>query len=164
MEIERKKVDLSRGKTKITRVPAGKMLPNLDDLLTPDGGNPFDKIEYIDDVETDSLAETSTALAAIVANKQRQRAFAKIESDTEFWFAVCFQSRAQKEEFLEKAGWTGLVQGDKYLDGLEVSRAMEVDIEPIFLPIPTRRIAPKGLRTEGLIMDEPNGQEANKEL
>lgn len=40
--------------------------------------------------------------------------------DTEYWFCVCFTSRAQKEEFLNKIG----IEADlKYVEGKEMARA-----------------------------------------
>jgi len=58
--------------------------------------------------------------------------------DSEYWFAVCFQSREQKEEFLRLAKIEGL--GDKYLDGLEVAKKMGIRISHLTPPIHKRRI------------------------
>ena len=55
-------------------------------------------------------------------------------TDSEFWVAICFQTRAQKEEFLQKAGLESL--GDKYLDGEAVARALGVMLES---PVPLAR-------------------------
>jgi hypothetical protein len=48
-------------------------------------------------------------------------------TDSEFWVALCFQTRAQKDEFLEKLGVAAL--GDKYLDGRAVAAAMGIKLE-----------------------------------
>lgn len=42
--------------------------------------------------------------------------------DTEYWFCVCFTSRAQKEELLKSIGFDGDL---KYLDGKEFARAVK---------------------------------------
>lgn len=47
-------------------------------------------------------------------------------TDTEFWFAVCFQTRAQKEAFLKNAEL--FEHGDKYLDGAFVAEKFGVQI------------------------------------
>lgn len=46
--------------------------------------------------------------------------------DSEYWVAVCFQTREQKEEFLRKLGLLEL--GDKYLDGMEVAGVLGVEL------------------------------------
>ena len=48
-------------------------------------------------------------------------------TDSEYWFAVCFQTREQKEEFLEKLKLMEI--GDKYLDGMEVAKALGIELE-----------------------------------
>lgn len=49
--------------------------------------------------------------------------------DSEYWFAVCFQSREQKEQFLKLAKLFEL--GDKYLDGWEVAKALGIKIDRV---------------------------------
>ena len=58
--------------------------------------------------------------------------------DSEYWIAVCFQTREQKEEFLSKAGWAEL--GDKYLDGMAVARAMKIKLESRIPSLPRLKI------------------------
>lgn len=46
--------------------------------------------------------------------------------DTEYWFCVCFTSREQKEEFLQKIG----IDTDlKYIDGKDMARAYRKAIQ-----------------------------------
>lgn len=47
-------------------------------------------------------------------------------TDSEYWFAVCFQSRAQKDAFLKAMNL--FLIGDKYLDGVEVAKQLGVEI------------------------------------
>jgi len=49
--------------------------------------------------------------------------------DTEFWFAVCFQTRKQKVQFLELAKLINL--GAKYLDGWEVAKILGITLDPV---------------------------------
>lgn len=59
-------------------------------------------------------------------------------TDSEYWFAVCFQTRAQKDEFLQKMGWVAI--GDKYLDGLKVARKLGVTITAETPAMPVLRV------------------------
>ncbi|WP_058622881.1 hypothetical protein [Microbacterium testaceum] len=52
----------------------------------------------------------------------------KRATDSEYWVAVCFKSREEKERFLESAGLTDL--SDKYLDGRAVANRLDVSLEP----------------------------------
>lgn len=46
--------------------------------------------------------------------------------DTEYWFAVCFTSREQRNEFLEKIGIDPEL---KYIDGREMAKAFRKSIK-----------------------------------
>lgn len=46
--------------------------------------------------------------------------------ETEFWFAVVFQSRAQKDAFLAATGWSDL--GTKHMDGLDLAERLGVKL------------------------------------
>lgn len=48
-------------------------------------------------------------------------------TDSEFWVALCFQTREQKEEFLGKLGLTAF--GDKYIDGRTVADCIGLTLE-----------------------------------
>lgn len=47
--------------------------------------------------------------------------------DSEFWFAICFQTREQKEEFLQALKLLDL--GDKYLDGMKVAKRLQITLK-----------------------------------
>ena len=49
-------------------------------------------------------------------------------TDTEYWVCVVFQSREQKNEFLEKSGWAAKDLGDKYIDGMLLAYTMDVEL------------------------------------
>lgn len=52
----------------------------------------------------------------------REQRLALDSNDSEYWFCVCFESREQKEDFLQR--FPGLLKvGDKYIDGREMARA-----------------------------------------
>lgn len=78
-------------------------------------------------LEEECVQEVSAALQAF---KDRNEAEAKLRveaTDSEFWVALCFETRAQKEEFLAKVGL--LAWGDKYLDGRLMAKAMGIVLE-----------------------------------
>ncbi|MEI2416203.1 hypothetical protein V8Z80_08465 [Orrella sp. JC864] len=78
------------------------------------------------DAELDSLADLDEM-------KRGFRERAKLESsrfmnvtDSEYWFAVCFQTREQKERFLQAMNWIQF--GDKYLPGGEIAKLHGIDL------------------------------------
>lgn len=110
----------------------GKGLPpNFNSLFSADVQSPVEGMTYTDDPETDAKEEISRTLQALRENEKLRRNQYTEMVDTEFWCAICFQSRGQKDEFLEKLGL--LRHGDKYLDGLFVARVLGVDIKPVLL-------------------------------
>lgn len=59
--------------------------------------------------------------------KQQQQAI-ELANDTEYWFAVYFQTREQKEHFLQAMKW--IQHGDKYLDGRWIAKQHGVELPP----------------------------------
>lgn len=78
------------------------------------------------DLEAD-LAEEVEALRSAFLRRARQEGdrFRRV-TDSEYWVALCFESREQKERFLQRSGL--LRWGDKYLDGRIVARRFGVDL------------------------------------
>lgn len=68
------------------------------------------------------------------------------DNDSEFWFAVCFQSREQKEAFLAALGWAEF--GDKYLSGRKCAKKQGVDLPPADEKFAKRNYAPRGRKGE----------------
>lgn len=76
--------------------------------------------------EVDSLADLDE-----VKRGFRERAKAESQrfqnvTDSEYWFAVCFQTREQKERFLQAMDW--IQYGDKYLPGPELAKMQGIDL------------------------------------
>lgn len=77
------------------------------------------------DVEAkEELSEVLQGLKTRQLAESRRRLEA---TDSEFWCALCFETRAQKEEFLRKLGV--LAHGDKYLDGRLVAEKLGIVLE-----------------------------------
>lgn len=86
---------------------------------TPD---PLKDVDYTGNLETDSAKEL-TALEQGFRDraKQEQDRF-RLATDSEYWVAICFTSREDKEAFLRKHNLDSL--GDKYLDGYDVDETL----------------------------------------
>jgi len=66
---------------------------------------------------------TETAQAFRDRHKVEAARFEKA-TDSEYWVCVCFQSRAEKESFLKAAKLFEM--GDKYLDGWNVAKTLNI--------------------------------------
>ena len=81
----------------------------------------------------------SEAEAAFKARAQAEADRFELATDSEFWVAIGFQSRRQKEQFLQalrdKLGLKD--DGDKYLDGWEVAKALGITLDREQVPYNT---------------------------
>lgn len=108
-------------------------------LLTPGAGAVEDPIGEIDaaDLTNEQLVdqEMSATLRAFKDRAKREQERFLVATDSEYWFAVCFQTREQKEHFLRE---TRLLQaGDKYIDGALLAKRMGVTLPPADVPYNT---------------------------
>lgn len=84
-----------------------------------------EKAEQVAEVGLEQLEQDVARELGEVERSFRERMAAENKRfrdmcDTEYWFCVCFTSRAQKEEFLAKIG----IDTDlKYIDGKDMARA-----------------------------------------
>jgi hypothetical protein len=150
-----KKPGLKLGGGPGVKLPAKPQKPVFDSLLgaypaerTPDPLAELREIATVT-IEDDATDEVSAIAQAIADEKILRRDAYRTMVDPEFWFAVCFQNREQKEAFLKAVGW--FAHGDKYLDGLWVARKLGIQIEPILLEAKPIRAAPKLLRDTEVI-------------
>lgn len=102
---------------------AQEALESATDAPTPPRNDPFGDIEYTGDLETDTKAELTAAQAAFRDRAKTYKKQRLLVEDSEFWVAVCFRTRADKEDFLRKHGLIHL--GDKYLNGYAVAEALK---------------------------------------
>lgn len=91
--------------------------------------DPLAGIKFEDKIEPDCIAEMNAVVKGFQENDAKRRAYYRQIFDTEYFVAVCFQSREQKEEFLAKSGLSQFGQ-DKYLDGRKVARHLGVELTP----------------------------------
>lgn len=125
--------------TRVSKLPPGMIRPNFEAMFDPDMDNPLDRLERTGDLELDTENENSATERSFIDNDRTEDDPFRIALDLEFYFVVCFQSRQQKEEFLNMAGLMDM--GDKYIDGLRLARSLGVEIESI--PLRTRKARPR---------------------
>jgi hypothetical protein len=89
-------------------------------------------------LEAETAAEFVELQTAFQARAKREQARQELATDSEYWTAIVFQSREQKEAFLAALGL--LEHGDKYLDGYEVAKAMNITLPPAEVPYSLGRI------------------------
>lgn len=86
--------------------------------------DPLADVEYTGDLATDSNAELDALAQGFRDRTKREDERFRLATDSEYWFAVCFKSREDKEAFLRGARL--LAVGDKYLDGYVVARTLGI--------------------------------------
>ena len=58
--------------------------------------------------------------------------------DSEYWVAICFQSRAQKEAFIKGMGLS--LYGDKYLDGARIASKFGIVLPTALASKPLKKL------------------------
>lgn len=116
--------------------------------------DPFADIDYAgDSYEDTATAEASAMLTGFRDRAKREQDRFTLATDSEFWFAIGFQSREQKELFLRAMDW--LQYGDKYLNGCHIAEDSKIDLPKVDLPNPTKkpidkRLAALALKPKGI--------------
>ena len=82
--------------------------------------------ELTGDAEVDSKADLDAVKKGFRDRLKAENKRKVDATDSEYWFCVCFQSRAQSEAFLREIGWRKF--GDKYLDGVKVAKMMGIEL------------------------------------
>lgn len=106
-------VDLNTDISGLLDEPEGNKPP-----VTPLSGE-----EFTGDIEVDKKTELTAIQQAFRDRAKEYKRKRLYVEDSEFWVAVCFRSREDKERFLKEHGLAHL--GDKYLNGYLVSAALD---------------------------------------
>lgn len=96
-------------------------------IVAPAEPDPLAEVEYTGDLEVDAESELDALQAAFRDRRRREDRRFKQSTDSEFWLALCFEDREQKEAFLSAFALSKM--GDKYLDGRKVAAALGVNIQ-----------------------------------
>lgn len=97
---------------------------NLVERLAP-MPDPLEGVDYSGHLEVDAARELVALESAFKQRRHREDQRFRDVTDSEYWFAVCFRSRADKEAFLAAVG--GL-SGDKYLSGYELAHRLGIEV------------------------------------
>lgn len=88
--------------------------------------DPLATVAYTGNVEADAATELDALASAFRERRRDEDKRFQQATDSEYWFAVCFKSRAAKDEFLAAIKARRL--GDKYIDGHHLARLLGVDL------------------------------------
>lgn len=91
--------------------------------------DPLADVAYEDDLAKDAAKEMSALHKGFKERASAEKDRFRKATDSEFWFAVCFESREEKEAFLKSAGVKAKLMGDKYLDGRQLAKILGVEME-----------------------------------
>lgn len=88
--------------------------------------DPLADVEYTGDLAADAGAELDALAIGFRERTKREDERFRLATDSEFWFALCFKSREDKDAFLKAARLMHI--GDKYLDGRAAAVVLGVDM------------------------------------
>lgn len=111
----------AQAKQKAAAQKIARKAPKLVEMPEPTGNPEVDSLADLDEVQR-GFRERA---------KNEDRRF-ELATDSEYWFAMCFQTREQKEAFLKAMEWFEL--GDKYIDGQAVAKQMGVELPDADVP------------------------------
>jgi hypothetical protein len=103
-----------------------------------------------EEMHANTAGEIRTAFMERAA-KDKQRYLEA--TDSEFWVAVCFRSREQKEAFLSAVRWPGVEVDDKYISGEVIAKALGIALPPARF-VPPGQKANKDMVRLGVIGEE----------
>lgn len=83
------------------------------------------------DTPAEAKEEVSAVLQGFMDRRKAEQERFELVTDSEYWVAVCFPTRALKEEFLSELEM--LKDGDKYIDGMQLADAIGLKLKS---PIP----------------------------
>ena len=97
--------------------------------------HPFDVIEYTGNDEVDTAQEFNEVQKGFMERNRAEQERFRLATDSEYWCCLVFQSREQKEQFLQAMKW--MVHGDKYIDGVKVAKTLNVELNSVKVPYDT---------------------------
>ena len=90
--------------------------------------DPLAGVEYSQKLDVDAAREMTALQEGFAKRAKAEKDRFVKATDTEYWFAVCFNSRDDKEAFLKAVKANKNVMGDKYLDGYKLARLLGVEM------------------------------------
>lgn len=90
--------------------------------------DPLADVEPSDSLEQAAASEVAAIESAYVTRRRNEDRRKRDATDSEYWFAVAFSSRADKESFLASIGAGVDTYGDKYLNGYALAALLGVEV------------------------------------
>lgn len=84
---------------------------------------------YGENIEENSALDDAVIVdefQSIRDGRKKQAESIELANDTEYWYAMYFQSREQKEAFLKAMKW--FEHGDKYIDGRWAAKKLGIEL------------------------------------
>jgi hypothetical protein len=94
--------------------------------------DPIGEIDYPGTADGDCAATLKAVKSAFQVRAAEEAKRFEAATDSEYWCALVFETREQKEAFLAAMRW--LQHGDKYLDGILLARQQGVALPPAKVP------------------------------
>lgn len=120
-------------------------------LFADEHPDPIGPIAYPGTADGDTRATLDAVGQAFKDRARAERERFKAATDSEYWFAVVFETREQKEAFLRAMKWLKL--GDKHLDGCLLAEQEGISLPPASVPYvaakPDRKLDQISLPLEG---------------
>jgi hypothetical protein len=89
--------------------------------------DPLADLEYTGNLPADARAELNAVQQGFRDRAKREEQRFLLATDSEYWFALCFKTREDKERFLTRAKLFAI--GDKYFDGYAVARVLGIPMD-----------------------------------
>lgn len=83
-------------------------------------------------LEQQAEQEVTDLLAGFRARARQEQQRFDLATDSEYWVALCFQSREQVEAFLAQTGWDAPTA--KYVDGQAVAKRLGIRLPKVRVP------------------------------
>lgn len=90
--------------------------------------DPLENVEYTGYLDEDLAEELTELQKGFNERAKKERKRMQAATDSEFWFAVYFKTRENKEKFLTEVGLPKKIFGDKYIDGHKWAKAKGIDL------------------------------------
>ena len=90
--------------------------------------DPLADVQYSGNLEEDCAAEFQALESAFVDRRKQEDKRFRDATDSEYWFAVCFSSRDEKEAFLAAISGSASL-GDKYINGRLLAERLNIQME-----------------------------------
>lgn len=110
--------------TKTARMRRLPTKPQRPSDPTPD---PLAGLTHTGDLAADSATELTALQEAYRSRAKNEAKRFLAATDSEYWFAVCFTSREEKNAFLQKIGLGGPRDPDKYIPADLLTQVLRLD-------------------------------------